>query len=67
MEDGVLEEKLEAILRDNGVTIGHKNPKRNFRCFTKKTNKIKDFDNFNKLIESFINIFEAQNKEKKSI
>lgn len=63
LEDGVLEEKLEAILRDNGVTIGHKNPKEILDVL-QKTNKIKDFDNFNKLIESFINIFEAQNKEK---
>lgn len=63
LEDGILPEKLEEVLRDNDVTIGHKDPKEILDVL-QKTNKIKDFDNFNKLIESFINIFEAQNKEK---
>lgn len=63
LEDGILPEKLEELLRDNDVTIGHKDPKEILDVL-QKTNKIKDFDNFNKLIESFINIFEAQNKEK---
>lgn len=63
LEDGILPEKLEEILRDNEVTIGHKNPKEILDVL-RKTNKVEDFDNFNKLIESFINIFEAQNKEK---
>lgn len=63
LEDGILEEKLEEILRDNDVTIGHKDPKEIFDVF-RKTNKVEDFNNFNKLIESFINIFEAQNREK---
>ena len=63
LEDGILEEKLEKILRDNGVTIGQKDTKEILEVL-RKTNKVEDFDNFNKLIESFINIFEAQNKEK---
>ena len=63
LEDDILPEKLEELLRDNDVTIGHKDPKEILDVL-QKTNKIKDFDNFNKLIESFINIFEAQNKEK---
>lgn len=63
LEDGMLEEKLEEVLRNNNVTIGQKNPKEIFDVL-RKTNKVADFDNFNKLIKSFINIFEAQNKEK---
>ena len=63
LEDGILEEKLEEILRVNEVTIGQKDPKEILDVL-RKTNKAEDFDNFNKLIESFINIFEAQNKEK---
>ena len=63
LEDGILEEKLEEILRDNKFTIGRKDPKEILDVL-RKTNKVEDFDNFNKLIRSFINIFEAQNREK---
>lgn len=63
LEDGILEEKLEEILKDNGITIGQKDT-RELLDVLMKTKKVEDFDNFNKLLESFINIFEAQNKEK---
>ena len=63
LEDGVLLEKLEKILRDNNVKIGQKN-REEILDVLKATNKVKDFDNFNKLIMNFINIFEAQNREK---
>lgn len=65
LEDGVLLEKLEEILEKNKVTIGKKNPQEILDVL-ESTNKIEDFDNFNKLIKNFINIFEAQNhlKEK---
>ena len=63
LEDGILPEKLEEILRDNEVSIGHRNPKEILDVL-RKTNKVEDFNNFNKLVKSFINIFEAQNKEK---
>ena len=63
LEDGILEKKLEEILRENKVTISQKDPKEILEVL-RKTNKIEDFDNFNKLIMSFINIFEAQNNRK---
>ncbi len=47
-EDGMLREKLEELLRSNGVTIGQKDPNEILEVL-QKTNKLEDFYNFNTL------------------
>ena len=61
--EGRLIEELEDLLLKNKVEIGQRNRK-DILEILKQTNKIEDFENFTDLVKSFINIFEAQNKQK---
>ncbi|WP_410320111.1 UvrD-helicase domain-containing protein [Methanobrevibacter sp.] len=56
-------EKLEESLRQNGVTIGQMNPVKIFKALI-NNERVKDFNNFTKLIKSFINIYESKHIEK---
>ena len=63
LAEGRLIEKLEELLLKNKVEIGQMD-RNDILEILKETNKIEDFENFNNLVMSFINIFEAQNKQK---
>ena len=56
-------EKLEESLRQNDVTIGQINPVKIFKALI-NNERVKDFNNFTKLIKSFINIYESKHIEK---
>lgn len=56
-------EKLEESLRQNGVTIGQMNPVKIFKALI-NNERVKDFNNFTKLIKSFINIYESKHIKK---
>ena len=59
LAEGRLIEELESLLKDNGVEIGQRNQQELMDILT-TTNKIDDFKDFNELVKTFINIFEAQ-------
>ena len=63
LEDGCLIEKLEDLLIENNVTIGQKDKEEVLNLLI-DSNRLKDYDEFKKLIKSFINIFEAHNFSK---
>lgn len=64
LPEGRLIEELEKLLLENGVEIGQMN-REDILEILKATNRVDDFENFNNLVMSFINIFEAQNRERK--
>ena len=57
-KQGILLEKLEELLIENGFTIGKKNPKEILEMVF-KIRKTQMFKSFSELIKTFINIFEA--------
>lgn len=63
LEEGRLIEELERLLIENDVIIGKRNQKEVLDLLI-ATNKIDDYQKFNKLVKTFINIFEARNKSK---
>ena len=63
LPEGRLLEELEDLLLKNGVEIGQMDRNEIFEIL-KQTNKTEDFENFIELVKSFINIFEAQNKQR---
>lgn len=63
LAEGRLIEELEKLLLENKVEIGQMDRNDIFEIL-KETNRTEDFENFNNLVMSFINIFEAQNKDK---
>lgn len=56
--EGRLIDELETLLKENNVIIGQKDQMEVLDILM-TTNNVNDFDRFNKLIKSFINIFEA--------
>ena len=63
LAEGRLIEELEKLLLNNGIEIGQMD-RNDILEILKDANRIEDFENFIELVKSFINIFEAQNKQK---
>ena len=59
LAEGRLTEELESLLIENNVEIGQKNQEEILKIIS-TTNKVDDYNDFNNLIKTFINIFEAQ-------
>lgn len=63
LTEGRLLTELERCLRDNGVEIGQLDQEKLVETLINNS-RINDFENFTKLVKSFINIYESKNQNK---
>ena len=63
LPEGRLLKELENLLNKNGVTIGQVDKKKIMDALI-NNERVNDFDNFSKLVKSFINIYESKNLKK---
>jgi len=63
LAEGNLHDNLRKLLEENNVEFGQRNQEELINILT-TTDKVNDFNNFNKLVKTFLNIFESKNMTK---